>query len=135
VGLPLSLAAANAGFQVLGFDIDCLKVIDLNLGKAGVEGVNDRELLRHISNGSFKATCKEEDLTEAEIILICVPTPISRDYKPDFSYLDNAAKSISKKLKKGVLVILESTVEPGTTRDRLLPLLVQESGLDSKDIN
>jgi UDP-N-acetyl-D-glucosamine dehydrogenase len=135
VGLPISMAAAAVGYQVIGFDTHCQKVKDLNLGKTSVEGVDDKELLHLISKGNFRVTCNETELSEAEIFLICVPTPISGDFKPDFSYLDNAAKIISKKLKKGALVILESTVEPGTTRDHLLPLLEQESGLDSKDIN
>jgi UDP-N-acetyl-D-glucosamine dehydrogenase len=90
-------------------------------------------LIKYINSGSYIASNNLLDLADAKIILICVPTPLSKDGAPDLSYVQEAATGVGKYLKKGTLVIFESTVSTGTTRDILVPLLELESGLDRSD--
>lgn len=133
VGLPLSLAAAGSGFKVAGVDVNQNTVKQLNSGSTNLEDVNLANLEELLKNGSYSATNEFSVVSESSIILICVPTPLQDNHKPDLSYLISAVKSISKHLSKGSLVIIESTVAPGTTRDLLVPLLEKESNLRLDD--
>ena len=130
VGLPLSLAAAESGFKIVGVDVNQNIVKQLNSGLTKLEDVNLFSLKEFLKNGSYSATTEFSVVSESSIILICVPTPLQNDHKPDLSYLISAVQSVGKYLSKGSLVIIESTVAPGTTRGLLVPLLEKESNLN-----
>jgi len=132
VGLPLAIAAANAGYDVIGIDSDDNKVKQLNSGYPIIEDITQQEINDVLAKNSYRASVKLNPLEGPTIYLICVPTPLDGYRKPDMSHIQGAAKTIAKVLKPGDLVILESTVKPGATRNYLLPILVNESGLDSK---
>ena len=133
VGLPLAVAAAGAGHSVLGIDSNGARVGLLNGGVSPVEDISDAAIASLISEGKFSASRDFDDCKSADVIAICVPTPLTADKKPDLSALVSATTSVGANLKKGALVIVESTVEPGTTRDVVLPILVKESGMDSSE--
>ena len=133
VGLPLAVAAAGAGHSVLGIDSNGARVGLLNGGVSPVEDISDAAIASLISEGKYSASRDFDDCKSADVIAICVPTPLTADKKPDLSALVSATTSVGANLKKGALVIVESTVEPGTTRDVVLPILVKESGMDSSE--
>jgi UDP-N-acetyl-D-glucosamine dehydrogenase len=129
VGLPLAMAAASSGFEVTGVDKDENKVKNLNLGVSGIEDVSERELKSAISSGMYQASSQLVLDTERTIIPICVPTPLGKNHQPDLEILKSAARDVGKNLKAGMLVIIESTIQPGTTRNVVVPILEKESGL------
>ena len=133
VGLPLALAAASAGFAVFGVDSDLEKVLQINSGNSPIEDISNEEISLLIKTDSYRCLTHVDSTFDAEIILICVPTPLDLDHKPDLSYLTAAATSAGRHLSRGSLVILESTVAPGTTRNIIVKILEQESGLVSND--
>jgi UDP-N-acetyl-D-glucosamine dehydrogenase len=133
VGLPLSVAAANSGFKVVGIDINQTQVTNINQGLSPIVDVSNEEISKLVKNGQFIATSEFSEIIGAEVVLLCVPTPLSTNHKPDISSLEMAAKSISPYIGKNMLVILESTVEPGTTRNILSPLLTKGSKLNQDD--
>jgi UDP-N-acetyl-D-glucosamine dehydrogenase len=126
VGLPLAVAFAEAGHEVVGLDTDPRKVAGLNEGRSHVEDIADATLapLRN----RLRATANQADLASCEAIVICVPTPLTGSREPDLTYLLDSATALSQILQPEQLVVLESTTYPGTTRERLLPIL-EESGL------
>lgn len=128
VGLPLALLLVQKGFHVLGVDLDRRKVEWLNAGKSYINEINDREIETAITSKQLTVYADYSVIHGAEAIVICVPTPLTAHGTPDLSYLTQAAKQISSRLKKQQLVILESSTYPGTTEEVLLPLLSQ-SGL------
>ena len=128
VGLPLSMELANVGFKVTGFDISETKVKLLNSGKSDIDDVHDDEVAGAVSSGFFTATTDFSLISKMDTISICVPTPLSKTKDPDVSFILNALESIRQHLKKGTLVVLESTTYPGTTEDLILPKLL-ESGM------
>jgi UDP-N-acetyl-D-glucosamine dehydrogenase len=123
VGLPLAVSAANAGFKVIGIDLDEVKVSEVNKGKSQIEDINNDELAGLVRSGKLTAESNYSSIEYAEIVVICVPTPLLQSKLPDLSYIESVARSIKGKLSEGSLVILESTVAPGTTREFLAPLL------------
>jgi UDP-N-acetyl-D-glucosamine dehydrogenase len=133
VGLPLSVAVAKYGFNVVGIDTDFSKVEQLNHGVSTNEDVASKDLEELIKSRSYRATSSYLEIEDADIIVICVPTPLKKDRSPDLSMLERATKSFSIYLKQGSLIILESTVSPGTTRNFLLPLIEKISGLARED--
>jgi UDP-N-acetyl-D-glucosamine dehydrogenase len=133
VGLPLSVAVAKYGFNVVGIDTDLSKVEQLNHGVSTNEDVASKDLEELIKSRSYRATSSYLEIEDADIIVICVPTPLKKDRSPDLSMLERATKSFSIYLKQGSLIILESTVSPGTTRNFLLPLIEKISGLARED--
>jgi len=130
VGLPLAAAVAHAGFKVVGFDIDEAKLPLLNNGQSYIEAVGSDTLKVLIGKGLFGATNDFSRLRECDVIVICVPTPLTRHREPDMSYIENTGRTIGAHLRPGQLVILESTSYPGTTREVLKPLL-ERSGFTS----
>jgi UDP-N-acetyl-D-glucosamine dehydrogenase len=128
VGLPLALAFAQAGSRVVGLDSDPRRVEAIRAGESYVEDVPHGDLARAVSGDLMTATTNYDDLAAADAIAICVPTPLDDNRQPDLSPLINAGTSLSRVLRKGQLVVLESTTYPGTTRERLVPML-EESGL------
>jgi UDP-N-acetyl-D-glucosamine dehydrogenase len=130
VGLPLLQAFIAAGFRTLGFDVDRHKVDSLNAGESYIKHVPSRWIADWVAQGQFQATADMQRLAEADALLICVPTPLNVSRDPDLSYVESTARMIAKSLRKGQLVVLESTTFPGTTRDVVLPILAQ-SGLQA----
>jgi len=129
VGLPLALAAATAGFTVTGVDSDTEKVLAINSGISPIEDITNKEIESLVKSGKYQVSNNYDSNLSAEIILICVPTPLDTKHQPDLSFLKSAIKSAGKVLKQGALVIVESTIQPGTTRNMLIPILEKEAGL------
>jgi UDP-N-acetyl-D-glucosamine dehydrogenase len=129
VGLPLAISCAQSGFEVTGIDLNEEKVSKLNKYKSIVEDVSDADLKTVSESGKYKATSDYAIDPLTEIICICVPTPLGSNHQPDLDILKAATKDVGKGLKAGMLVIIESTIQPGTTRDVVVPILEKESGL------
>lgn len=123
VGLPLIKTFLNTGFRVVGFDIDKKKVELLNKGRSYIKHVTGKDLIPYLKNNNFKATTDPKTLAKADVILICVPTPLDAHKNPDLSFVLNTTKLIANNRKKGQLVVLESTTYPGTTDEEMLPIL------------
>src|SRR3989338_8153961 len=128
VGLPHAVLLAKADFQVYGIDIQKKRVDSLNRGKSYIGDVKDAELKEVLKTKKFKAFNNFDKLKVADIIIICVPTPLDKNKLPDMSYIQNTVQEIKQRLHKNQLIILESTTYPGTTEEIILPQL-QESGL------
>jgi UDP-N-acetyl-D-glucosamine dehydrogenase len=126
VGLPLAVAFAEAGHEVVGLDTDSGKVAALKEGRSHVEDISD-ELLASLAD-RLRATSDHEELRTCAAVIVCVPTPLTGSREPDLTYLTDSATALSNVLDAGQLVVLESTTYPGTTRERLQPLL-EESGM------
>ena len=128
VGLPLIDAFFKAGFKCLGFDVDPAKVDALNAGKSYIAHIDNQVVKQWVDNNKLEATCDMQRLNEPDAILICVPTPLTESRDPDLKYVVQTTQSIAKVARPGQLIVLESTTYPGTTRDILVPILL-ESGL------
>lgn len=128
VGLPLIDAFVNKGFTCIGYDVDIKKVDDLNAGRSYIKHISSEKVRGWKDRKQFEATADMSRLNEADAILICVPTPLSESRDPDLFYVEETSRSIAKVLRKGQLVVLESTTYPTTTRDVVLPIL-ETSGL------
>ena len=129
VGLPLVRAAHEAGFSVVGYDRDRTKIDTLNRGETYLKHLGDDLAKALAASERFKATAESKDLVSADAILLCVPTPLGPHREPDLSFVLDSTKMVAGILRKGQLVVLESTTYPGTTRDEMLPILEKESGL------
>ena len=128
VGLPLAIAAAGTGYRIVGFDIDPAKTAALNKGETYIDGVAAREVDRLRKAGRFRASTSFDDLSSCDVIVICVPTPLTRYREPDLSFIEATCRSILHHLRAGQLIVLESTTYPGTTNEVVRPIL-EESGL------
>jgi UDP-N-acetyl-D-glucosamine dehydrogenase len=126
VGLPLAVAFAEAGHDVVGLDTDARRLERLGRGETDVEDVSAQQLAEVANRAEW--TSRHVSLADCEAVLICVPTPLANHREPDLTYMVDAATSLSSVLRPGQLVVLESTTYPGTTRHRLKPIL-EESGL------
>ena len=123
VGLPLAVEIAKAGYKVLGFDISQRAVDGICAGRSHIQDVPSEALAPLVKTGKISATSDMERLKEVDAIAICVPTPLSKTKDPDVSFVLAAADSVSRTVRAGQLVILESTTYPGTTRELLQPRL------------
>jgi UDP-N-acetyl-D-glucosamine dehydrogenase len=122
VGLPLVREFTTAGSRVLGFDIDARKVQMLEQGKTYIQHLPASHFKQRIKEGLFEPTADMNRLDEPDVILICVPTPLNRMREPDMTYVEATSQAIAKRLRKGQLIVLESTTYPGTTREVCQPL-------------
>jgi UDP-N-acetyl-D-glucosamine dehydrogenase len=122
VGLPLAVNCCSVGYEVFGLDSDISKIKNLAIGKSVIEDVSDTSLKQIISEGFYYPTSDTRVLSDVQVVVICVPTPLNDDRQPDLTLLIEATKTVAKNIKLGTLVIVESTVEPGTCRDVLLPI-------------
>lgn len=122
VGLPLALEFSNKGFQTIGFDTDPKKIPILNLGKSYIKHIPGERIAKAVKSKKFVATTDFSRLPEVDAIIICVPTPLTENREPDMSYIINTAEVIRKYIRKGQLIVLESTTYPGTTDEILLPM-------------
>ena len=121
VGLPLAVELAHAGFTVLGYDVNQRVVDGINAGRSHIKDVSSEALAKVVSSGRFSATTDPSRLSEPDAISICVPTPLSKFKDPDVSYIQAATEAITRILRPGQAVVLESTTYPGTTREIMLP--------------
>jgi UDP-N-acetyl-D-glucosamine dehydrogenase len=126
VGLPLAEALCEVGDTVLGFDVNEALVVRLNSGSSHVDDISDASLAKMLAAG-YRATCVPSDLQLADVVVICVPTPLQPSGAPDLTYVENASALVAENMKPGALVILESTTYPGTTKNLLRPML-EEGG-------
>jgi UDP-N-acetyl-D-glucosamine dehydrogenase len=128
VGLPLALLFARKGFQVLGLDIDPEKIRKLNAGKSYIKHITSDSIGEQLKAGRFSAAADFERARDMDALIICVPTPLTAAREPDMSYITGTGESLAPHLKKGQLVVLESTTYPGTTDECLRPIL-EKNGL------
>lgn len=130
VGLPLSLVAAEAGFRVIGFDVNSSRVVGLNRGEPFIRHLPENAVADAVASGRFIATGDFSRLGEADAVIICVPTPLTHHGEPDLSFIRNTVSEIAKTLRSGQLIVLESTTYPGTTLEIVKPIL-EQTGLKS----
>ncbi|MET3856830.1 nucleotide sugar dehydrogenase [Rhizobium sp. OAE497] len=130
VGLPLAMAIARSGFPVTGFDIDPKKIVALDARKSYIDAVTDEALSAEITAGRFGATTDFAGLKQCDVIVICVPTPLTKHRDPDLSYVEATSRAIAEHLRPGQLVVLESTTYPGTTDD-VVKVILEKTGLKS----
>lgn len=129
VGLPLAVEKAKAGYKTIGFDIQPQKVEMVNQGINYIGDVVDAELSELVAAGLLSATTDFSFIKDVDFIAICVPTPLDSFQQPDISYVQSSATEVAKYIKRGSMVVLESTTYPGTTEELLLPILEEGSGL------
>jgi|YelNatPaOPRAMG01_1025707.scaffolds.fasta_scaffold07418_3 UDP-N-acetyl-D-glucosamine dehydrogenase len=129
VGLPLALQFARSGLRVLGLDIDPVKVKACNAGCSYIKHIDSAAIAEQVQSGRFSASTDFSRVAEVEAVVICVPTPLNKNREPDISYVLRTGQSIAPHLRRGMLVVLESTTYPGTTDEDLRQVLEQGSGL------
>lgn len=123
VGLPLAMAAVTAGWNVIGLDNSESRVDTLNKGRSPVEDISDLTLYSALNSGKYKATSNYSDISNADVVTICVPTPLDEKKQPDLAALRGATSSAAQFLKNGALLVSESTSYPGTLRNEVIPLI------------
>jgi UDP-N-acetyl-D-glucosamine dehydrogenase len=128
VGLPLAREFASAGVKVVGFDVDERKVKTLNSGRSIIKHVPHSQVSGMVRSGFFEATTDMRRLKSIDAVLICVPTPLTENREPDMQFVIKSCETIGKYLKRGQLIVLESTTYPGTSRELMAPIL-ERSGL------
>ncbi|MBW8011839.1 MAG: nucleotide sugar dehydrogenase [Chloroflexi bacterium] len=131
VGLPLAAVFAKSGFEVIGVDTDKSKVEAVNRGESYIEDVTSEEVARLVSEGKLKATTDFSILSEMDAVSICVPTPLRKTGDPDLSYILSVAEDLARYLHPGMVIVLESTTYPGTSRELVLPTLTETTGLQA----
>jgi UDP-N-acetyl-D-glucosamine dehydrogenase len=130
VGLPLACLVAEKGFPTTGFDIDSPKVTALNAGRSYIKHIPGKRIAAVRKGGTFEATGDFSRLRQMDVIVICVPTPLTKHREPDLRFIVKTGEEIAPNLRKGQLVVLESSTYPGTTREALKPIL-EKAGLTS----
>jgi len=133
VGLPLAIEFVRSGYRTIGFDIDEKKVKTLSSKKTYIKHIGEDRVKGMIETGLFEPTTNFSRINDADAISICVPTPLDAHRIPELSYVIDSAKMVGKNMKKGALVILESTTYPGTTREIILPILEEGSRILDED--
>ena len=129
VGLPLATVFSDAGFRVIGIDRDPVRVTSINAGESYIEDVPSGTLQRAVrASHKLWATTDYDALSEADAVIICVPTPLSKAKDPDVSHIQSAADDVARRLRTGMLIVLESTSYPGTTEELVLPSLQSSGG-------
>lgn len=128
VGLPIAINAAKAGYEVIGFDVNQETVIELNSGHSHISDISDSELRKFLKSKNYRASSNYMDLEDVEIAVIAVPTPLSKDRKPDLSFVESASEILGKAIKNSALIINESTSYPGTLRDVIAPIVKSFAG-------
>ena len=123
VGLPLLTAFAGAGYDALGIDIDSSRIKSIRRGKSYIQDIDDAEMSELVDSGKLTVTDDYSRLADADVVSICVPTPLRKSKSPDISYIVDALSRMSEHIKPGMLIILESTTYPGTTEEIVLPML------------
>ena len=129
VGLPLSLQFAQNGIRVIGLDVDETKITTLQAGQTYIKHVSANRIGATIDKGTFIPSADMSRVSEAEAVILCVPTPLTKQREPDLSYVLNTGRAIAPHLRRGTLVVLESTTYPGTTEEDLRAVLEEGSGM------
>jgi len=129
VGLPLALSFARAGFRVTGIDISAKRIRMLRSGQSYIDDITAAELKKVTRECGVKFTAEYAVIRKVDCIVICVPTPLGKTKEPDLSFVLSAVESMSRHLKRGQLVVLESTTYPGTTEENIAPLIESKTGL------
>ena len=130
VGLPIALSVVNAGFEICGFDTDPSKPEALKRGESYISYIPDRAVAEANATGRFSATSNYDELEDTDVMLVCVPTPLTRHREPDMRFIESSCHQIARRLRPGQMIILESTTYPGTTEELVRPIL-EGSGLKS----
>lgn len=128
VGLPLAVKLAESGFKTIGFDIDTAKTDSVNHGRSYIREVDDADLRMLVDKGVLIATTDFSEIVDVDFVAVCVPTPLDSHRQPDMSYVKAAIESVAEHLRRGMIVVLESTTYPGTTDELVKPIL-ESSGL------
>ena len=129
VGLPFAVEKAKVGFTVSGIDRSAERVAKINAGINYIEDVKDHELREHVENGHISANTSFDNVSELDVIVICVPTPLTKNLVPNLTYIESVTREIAQRLRSGQLITLESTTYPGTTDEVMRPILEEASGL------
>jgi UDP-N-acetyl-D-glucosamine dehydrogenase len=129
VGLPFAVEKAKVGFEVIGIEQNSDRVEQVNRAKSYIGDISDLELSQVVETGKLRAISSFEEVSDLDVIVICVPTPLTKNLTPDLSYVQSVTQAIGRQLKPGQLVSLESTTYPGTTDEVMRPILEQYSGL------
>lgn len=135
VGLPLAIAACDADYQVIGIDSDSEKIKNINSGNSFIEEIDDMKISEFISSKKLVLSEDFALVADVQTVVICVPTPLSKTRKPDLSYLISALSSVGDYISKGTLIIIESTVSPGTTRNLVSMIIRNTSKLNDSDFH
>lgn len=133
VGLPLAILCVKKGFEVIGIDIDENKISTLNNGRSYISEISDIQVKSTIHSNRLSLTCNFSAISTCDIIIICVPTPLTSEGKPNYSFLFNSIESIAQNLGKEKLIIVESTIIPNTTRNSIIPKLEKSGFKVGKD--
>ena len=133
VGLPLAVELAKSSYRVMGFEVDPLKVKNIKNKKSYITDVPAQVLAPLVSSGNLSATTDFKQLRTRDVIIVCVPTPLRKSKEPDVSYIVAAVDKIAQNLKKGQLIVLESTTYPGTTKELVMPMLEKKGFKCGKD--
>lgn len=131
VGLPLCLQFARNGAQVIGLDVDAVKVVAINEGRSYIEHIGSEAIREVVTNERLVASSDFSRIKDTQAVVICVPTPLNRNREPDISYILKTGEAIAPYLQPGMLVTLESTTYPGTTDEDLRDVLEKGSGLQA----
>jgi len=134
VGLPLAMELCEAGFRVIGYDVSERVVGLLSRGESHIQDVPAEQVKRHVVGGRFVATTDDAMLAESDTVSIAVPTPLAKTRDPDMSYVLSAADTVARRARPGMLIVLESTTYPGTTRELLQPRLEAQGLTVGKDV-
>ena len=129
VGLPLAAAFVKNGVRVLGFEVDASKVDAIKAGKSYIRHISDESVANLLETGRIDATIDFSRIPEADALLLCVPTPLDHDFQPDLTFVEKTCEAIAPRMRKGQLVVLESTTWPGTSEEVMVPILERLSGL------
>ena len=134
VGLPLAVEFARAGYRVTGLDPDTDKVALLNAGESYIADVEPGDVAAMVSSGRLRATADGKVLCDADAVIVCVPTPLNKTKDPDMRFIVAATDEVARYQREGMLIILESTTYPGTTREVLVPQLTGERFVLGRDV-
>ncbi len=134
VGLPLAMAATDAGWQVIGIDVSQARIEALNAGHSPVEDISDEQLQAALAASLYRATNDFSEISSADVITICVPTPLDSNRNPDLGPLISATQSIEPHVKSGALVVSESTSYPGTLRNEIIPIFQNGLGISERKV-
>jgi UDP-N-acetyl-D-glucosamine dehydrogenase len=133
IGIPLGLEFAGTGFSVTGFDKDSARVKEINSGKQVMKHIPAKSMKEFVKKNNGSSTTEFSEIRDMDCLIICVPTPLDEHEQPDMSYIESASKEIGKNLRKGQLIVLESTTYPGTTREIVKPILEKSKLEAGKD--
>ena len=134
VGLPMAVAVARKGYQVIGIDVSDFCIQNVNAGKNYIDDVNELELKELVSKGLFKASSDYSLIKSVDVILVAVPTPLDKYHQPDMRHIKDSINNIKKHISTETLLVLESTTYPGTTEELIVPPIKEKDFIIGKDV-